>query len=150
MAVRGICGERAFQTHSQYKYGPATPTRAARVTNNCVLASVHIVSRSYPIVLMGCRYEEWQTAGRFRGPQVTELFSDLDGSRLLLEEAERTVTLGERHISRQLEIIGSLRRRGRDAALAEEVLATFRSSQKLHVAERDRLLLQLKSARSSS
>jgi hypothetical protein len=56
-----------------------------------------------------------------------------------LATAERHVKLGERHLSRQRELVAYLIRYGRDAAAAEALLATFEQSQALHVADRDRL-----------
>ena len=85
-----------------------------------------------------------------KGTQMTDRFSASNGSWLLPERVERNISLGDGHIARQQDIIESLRRRGHDTALAEEVLATFWWSQKLHVAERDRLLLPLDSMHSQS
>jgi hypothetical protein len=61
-----------------------------------------------------------------------------------LEQAERRVTLSERHVERQREIIAELERDGRDSTQAKELLAAFLATQATHVSGRDWLLRELK------
>jgi hypothetical protein len=56
---------------------------------------------------------------------------------------ERHISLGERHIARQIEIIAKFRRDGHDTLEAERLLANFEVSQSLHIGHRDRLLKDL-------
>jgi Fe2+ or Zn2+ uptake regulation protein len=65
-----------------------------------------------------------------------------------LEQADRRVTLGERHVERQREIIAELERNGRDSTQARELLAVFLATQATHVSWRDRLLEELKTKQS--
>ena len=61
-----------------------------------------------------------------------------------LAQAERHVTLGENHITRQRELIVQLHRDALDIAEAAQLLVQFRELQALHVADRDRLRKQLR------
>jgi hypothetical protein len=60
-----------------------------------------------------------------------------------LEQAERDVAVGQRHIMRQKEIIVELKRRGIDSGQACDLLAQFKSLRALHIAHRDRLREEL-------
>ena len=60
-----------------------------------------------------------------------------------LTQAERHVSQGELHIARQIEIIARLGGFGFDLTTAHELLTQFEIAQKMHVAERDRLRLEL-------
>ena len=60
--------------------------------------------------------------------------------------AEQHVAQGERHLSRQREIIAETEAAGRDSALARELLHTFEATQATHMADRDRLLRELSQA----
>src|SRR4051812_49110841 len=64
-----------------------------------------------------------------------------------LDLAEGHVRLGLEHIAKQRVIIAELEGNGLDTSLAREVLATFEGMQKAHVADRDRLRLELEEAR---
>ena len=55
-------------------------------------------------------------------------------------QAELHVTLGERHVARQREIIAELERNGHDVTQAKELLAVFLETQALYVGDRDRFL----------
>jgi hypothetical protein len=55
-----------------------------------------------------------------------------------LEQARRHVEAGERHISRQREIVSELERDGREADRTGRLLATFEELQKIHLEDRDR------------
>lgn len=58
-----------------------------------------------------------------------------------LEQAERQVTEGERHIARQREIIAHLKRGYRNwttLRIAQELLQTLELAQQFHITERDR------------
>lgn len=59
------------------------------------------------------------------------------------EEAERAVAEGQRHITRQKEIIAELERDGHDVKSACNLLAQFEWVQALHIAHRDRLQREL-------
>ncbi|WP_407180464.1 hypothetical protein [Bradyrhizobium sp. STM 3562] len=63
--------------------------------------------------------------------------------RAHLAEAERHIALGEKHIARQLEIIGNLKRAGHPTALAIDLLATYRLLLATHIAHRDLILHEL-------
>ncbi|MCC8984438.1 hypothetical protein H8A92_37585 [Bradyrhizobium sp. 10BB] len=60
-----------------------------------------------------------------------------------LEEAERHVALGARHIAEQEDRIEHLARHGHDLAEAKKLLDNFYSCQVLHVQHRDRILREL-------
>jgi antitoxin (DNA-binding transcriptional repressor) of toxin-antitoxin stability system len=66
--------------------------------------------------------------------------------RELLAMTEGHVARGERHIARQHEIIAELTRDGHDITRAEALLAAFEQTQRLHVADRDRLKKELNDA----
>ena len=63
-----------------------------------------------------------------------------------IEQAERYVAEGERHIARQREIVAGLKRERRQwAALrtAQVLLQTLELAQQFHIADRDRLCAKL-------
>jgi hypothetical protein len=60
-----------------------------------------------------------------------------------LAQANRHAILGEQHIARQREIISRLGAGRRDLTTARELLTQFEIAQEFHVAERDRLRLEL-------
>jgi hypothetical protein len=64
-----------------------------------------------------------------------------------LAQVERHVRDGERHLSRQLEIVDELERHGRrgsqTAKMASEILDTFEMAQSAHLNDRAHLLLAL-------
>jgi hypothetical protein len=62
----------------------------------------------------------------------------------LLVQAEQHVSLGERHIARQREIVAKLERDGHDSTQAKELLAVFLATQAAHVAGPERLQEELK------
>jgi hypothetical protein len=64
-----------------------------------------------------------------------------------LRQAEEHIALGEQHIARQREILAELQRDGHDTAQAEELLATFEETQRMHIADRDRIQDELQSLR---
>jgi len=68
---------------------------------------------------------------------------DREMARQRLEQAERHVAEGERHVVRQRELAAELKRDGRDFRLAIEVLHQFEQTQELQVADRDRLRKEL-------
>ena len=60
-----------------------------------------------------------------------------------LEQAERAVTEGERHLAEQEERLAELWRDGHDVTQAESLLKVFRETQAQHIAHRDLLLKEL-------
>jgi len=60
-----------------------------------------------------------------------------------LAQAEEHVAQGEKHIARQRGIIAQIERRGDDSQRARELLRLFEDTQKLHIADRDRLRQEL-------
>lgn len=60
-----------------------------------------------------------------------------------LAKAEERVVLGEEHIARQRAVLARLAGDGHDTTRAEELLRTYEESQALHVADRDRLAVEL-------
>jgi hypothetical protein len=63
-----------------------------------------------------------------------------------IEQAERYVAEGERHVARQREIVAGLkRRRGQwdTLRIAQELLQTLELAQQTHIADRDWLLAEL-------
>ncbi len=60
-----------------------------------------------------------------------------------LEQAERHVALGRRHIARQEEIIAELEGKGEETQTSRDLLAIFQSLQAGHEAHRQRLLSDL-------
>ena len=62
-----------------------------------------------------------------------------------LAMAERHVTEGEVHLSRQRALVAELDRDGHDTADARAILATMLETQRLHVEDRDRILKELSS-----
>jgi hypothetical protein len=65
----------------------------------------------------------------------------MDRSTLLehLAQARRHVAAGKRLIARQRELVAELERDGHDSSTAKQLLRIFEETQKLHVADRDRL-----------
>jgi hypothetical protein len=72
----------------------------------------------------------------------------MDRAMLLdhLAIAESHVAQGERHIAEQQERIATLARDGHDIVAAEELLRTLLETQRLHVADRDRIREELAEA----
>ena len=70
--------------------------------------------------------------------QPTTAPREFDTDRL--ERAERHVALGQRHVTRQRELITELKAGGHDTKLSEQLLQVFEELQALHIADRDRLL----------
>jgi hypothetical protein len=66
-----------------------------------------------------------------------------------LSDAERQVSMGRIVIVRQREIVYRLERDGHYAGEAKRLLATSEKLQKMHMADRDRLLRKLASANAS-
>ena len=60
-----------------------------------------------------------------------------------LGDAEKHIGHGERQLRLQRELIAELRRAGRDASEAEALLKSNEQTQKLHFADRSRLLREL-------
>lgn len=60
-----------------------------------------------------------------------------------LHQARDHVTRGERSIARQKAVIRELGRDGHDTWRAEQILATFEITQKLHIEDRDRLVREI-------
>jgi len=58
-------------------------------------------------------------------------------------KAEQAVAGGDRHITRQKQLIAELERDGHDGEAARALLVQFESTQALHIAHRDRLRRQL-------
>lgn len=63
-----------------------------------------------------------------------------------LRQAESAVAHGERLIARQKKVIAKLQAESRPTADARELLKTFEVMQRLHVADRDRLIQDLRAA----
>jgi hypothetical protein len=61
-----------------------------------------------------------------------------------LEEAERHVAQGRRHIAEQEERVAGLARLGADMTEARKLLDNFYASQAQHIQHRDRILADLK------
>ena len=60
-----------------------------------------------------------------------------------LVQSSEHVAAGERQLSRQRRIVAELERCGHDSANAKERLALFEDLQRLHEADRDRLLREV-------
>jgi hypothetical protein len=60
-----------------------------------------------------------------------------------LQEVERWLAEGERHISEQEQRIATLRRDGHDATRAESLLEVFYQTQAQHISHRDMILKEL-------
>ena len=60
-----------------------------------------------------------------------------------LAQAEGHISLGERHIARQRELVSELERGPYDTTEARLLLANFEEVQKMHVVDRDRLRREL-------
>jgi hypothetical protein len=60
-----------------------------------------------------------------------------------LEMVQRHVAEGERIIERQRRLIARMDTLGRDVSRSEELLRSFEESQRLHIADRDRLIQEL-------
>jgi hypothetical protein len=63
-----------------------------------------------------------------------------------LQQAERHVAEGERHLARQKEIVAELPGDGHDARAARALLAQFEDLLALHIADRDRIRAELVTA----
>ena len=64
--------------------------------------------------------------------------------RARLAQADSHITLGERTIARQRDIIARLGRSGLDTTVAEDTLRIFEQTQAAHMADRDRILKGLR------
>lgn len=60
-----------------------------------------------------------------------------------LAQACRHVQQGERHITRQREIVAELERDGHDTQSAKELLGQFEALQAMHIADRERIIEEL-------
>jgi hypothetical protein len=60
-----------------------------------------------------------------------------------LNRVRRHIAMGEENLARLREIIARLERSGHDSSAARELLARFEELQKLPVADRDRLEMEL-------
>ncbi len=60
-----------------------------------------------------------------------------------LEKAERHVATGERNLASQRRMVTMLRFRGESLVSAETLLRTFEQTQRLHVADRNRISAEL-------
>jgi len=60
-----------------------------------------------------------------------------------LETADRHVALAEKHVLNQEELLSTLRMRGADTKLAEELLTEFNVSLKIHRHDRDHIAAEL-------
>ena len=67
-----------------------------------------------------------------------------------LRQAEGHVSLGQRHVMRQQQIVAELERDGHDSRSARELLCTFEELQTMHVSDRDRLITELAEAAGKS
>ena len=61
--------------------------------------------------------------------------------------AERHVREGAEHVARQRQIIAELERDGHDATEARRMLATFETTQAMHVADLERIAVQVAAAK---
>ena len=75
-------------------------------------------------------------AGTLFGMDRTKLYEHL-------AIAEEHVATGERNLARQLGIVAELERDGHDSVHARALLTHFEGLQAMHIAERDRLLMEL-------
>jgi len=71
---------------------------------------------------------------------------DRDFLEKALVQAERHVAQGEVILARQRATVAAAERSGRDVARSKEFLSILEDSQRLHVADRDRLRKDLESA----
>jgi len=62
-----------------------------------------------------------------------------------LSEAEKHVAQGTKHVERQQELVLELERDGHDAKQAKQLLHQFQELLSLHIADRDRLVLEIAS-----
>jgi len=62
----------------------------------------------------------------------------------LVEDAELRVQRGQRNIDRQAEVISALERDNQDTTIAKALLKIFGKANEIHVADRDRLIKELK------
>lgn len=60
-----------------------------------------------------------------------------------LASAEKHIAEGARHIAQQTKLILGMERLGRDASQSKQLLRTFKDTQRLYLAERDKLRRQL-------
>ena len=67
--------------------------------------------------------------------------------RIMLEEhlaiAERDISEGAEHLAKQQELIDKLAQNNHDTTGARAVLTTMRETQAIHIADRDRILMEL-------
>jgi hypothetical protein len=71
---------------------------------------------------------------------------DKDVAQQRLAQVERHVALGDRHIENQCKLIAKLARLSRDTNQTELLLRTLEDTQRLHLADRDRLRKELDNA----
>ena len=64
-----------------------------------------------------------------------------------LANAEKHIVEGARHIAQQQKLIWGMARLGRDTSVSEQLLQTFEETQRLRLADRDKLLRQLSAPR---
>lgn len=81
--------------------------------------------------------------GRFFTPILLPFGMDRALWTQHLAQAEAHIAQGERHIARQLDLIREMEERGHDVTEARRLLAQFQDTQRIHVADRDRLLKDL-------
>ena len=62
----------------------------------------------------------------------------------LVEDAELRVQRAQRNIDRQGEVVLALERDNRDTTIAKALLKIFEKAHDIHVADRDRLIKELK------
>ena len=60
-----------------------------------------------------------------------------------LEEAERHVALGKRHIADQEQLVADVARSGHETTEARKLLDNFYATQVQHIQHRDRILVEL-------
>jgi hypothetical protein len=60
-----------------------------------------------------------------------------------LAMAERHVVQGRRHIAQQMQIVINLENGGHDTTVARSLLINFEDAQRMHIADRDRLVKEL-------
>jgi hypothetical protein len=62
----------------------------------------------------------------------------------LVEDAEMRVQRGQRNIDRQGEVVSALERDNWDTTIAKALLKIFEKANEIHVADRDRIIKELK------
>ena len=78
-----------------------------------------------------------------RLPENSYDLSNMRYTQADLDMANRHVADAERHVIRQEEIISGLRMKNADTALAEELLAEFNATLRVHRHDRDRMAAQM-------